>query len=416
MIYYNYLFFQLFHYYTIDQLIKKKKIVFNIKMIKKSTNKVLVLSLFFLVILSCRINNDYPWTNIALDEIINNNTDKLVLVDFETEWCVWCDRLDTDTYTDQRVIEFAKKNLISKKIDAEKNNGPQQKKKYRVMGYPTILLLDSEGNEIDRIVGYRPPEEFLNELNRIKNRENTLSDLITRYKQNINNSSVKIDLAEKYILMNLPDSARLLLDNIYSYQKKKHQLDFSVSFNLSQLYYKIRSLDRSIEILDQIVDSGVDSSDIAYFFRLLYKSKRSSDIDALLEYAELSENIDRKQKSYWQIIRILKKYKREPDLEAELYLKVIDLYTSDYKYLPSLLNSFSWRMTELEKNLDIALVKINKALEYGEDIKILDTKAEVLWKLNRSEEAVEIIEKCILSDPQNKYYKDQKKKFLSAST
>lgn len=385
-------------------------------MIKKSTNKVLVLSLFFLVILSCRINNDYPWTNIALDEIINNNTDKLVLVDFETEWCVWCDRLDTDTYTDQRVIEFAKKNLISKKIDAEKNNGPQQKKKYRVMGYPTILLLDSEGNEIDRIVGYRPSDEFLNELNRIKNRENTLSDLITRYKKNINNSSVKIDLAEKYILMNLPDSARSLLDNIYSYQKKKHQLDFSVSFNLSQLYYKIRSLDRSIEILDQIVDSGVDSSDIAYFFRLLYKSKRSSDIDALLEYAELSENIDRKQKSYWQIIRILKKYKREPDLEAELYLKVIDLYTSDYKYLPSLLNSFSWRMTELEKNLDIALVKINKALEYGEDIKILDTKAEVLWKLNRSEEAVEIIEKCILSDPQNKYYKDQKKKFLSAST
>ena len=385
-------------------------------MIKKSTNKVLVLSLFFSVILSCRINNDYPWTNIALDEIINNNTDKLVLVDFETEWCVWCDRLDTDTYTDQRVIEFAKKNLISKKIDAEKNNGPQQKKKYRVMGYPTILLLDSEGNEIDRIVGYRPPEEFLNELNRIKNRENTLSDLITRYKQNINNSSVKIDLAEKYILMNLPDSARSLLDNIYSYQKKKHQLDFSVSFNLSQLYYKIRSLDRSIEILDQIVDSGVDSSDIAYFFRLLYKSKRSSDIDALLEYAELSENIDRKQKSYWQIIRILKKYKREPDLEAELYLKVIDLYTSDYKYLPSLLNSFAWRMTELEKNLDIALVKINKALEYGEDIKILDTKAEVLWKLNRSEEAVEIIEKCILGDPQKQYYKDQKKKFLSAST
>ena len=385
-------------------------------MIKKSTNKVLVLSLLFLVILSCSINNDYPWTSIALDEIINDNTDKLVLVDFETEWCVWCDRLDTDTYTDQRVIEFAKKNLISKKIDAEKNNGPQQKKKYRVKGYPTILLLDSEGNEIDRIIGYRPPEEFFNELNRIKNRENTLSDLITRYKQSINNSSVKIDLAEKYILMNLPDSARSLLDNIYSFQKKKHQLDFSVSFNLSQLYYKIRSLDRSIEILDQIVESGVDSSDIAYFYRLLYKSKRSSDIDALLEYAELSENIDRKQKSYWQIIRILKKYKREPDLEAELYLKVIDLYTSDYKYLPSLLNSFAWRMTELEKNLDIALVKINKALEYGEDIKILDTKAEVLWKLNRSEEAVEIIEKCILSDPQNKYYKDQKKKFLSAST
>ena len=84
-------------------------------MIKKSTNKVLVLSLLFLVILSCSINKDYPWTSKAIDDIINDNTDKLDLVEFETEWCVWCDRLDTDTYSDQRVIEFAKKNLISKK-------------------------------------------------------------------------------------------------------------------------------------------------------------------------------------------------------------------------------------------------------------------------------------------------------------
>ena len=387
-----------------------------LKVAKRSINNILNISLLLFVIFGCGTKDHYPWTENPLDKIISNNQDKLVLLDFETDWCVWCDRLDADTYTDERVIDFAKQNLISKKIDAEKDSGPEQKKKYRVRGYPTILLLDTDGNEIDRIVGYRPPDEFLNELNRIKSRDNTISDLKYRHKQEPDHYPTQIALAKKYVLVNLPDSASQILDNLYDVQQNKSQLDFSVALILGQLYYQIGSLDRSIQILDQIVESGVDSSDTGYFFGLMYKARKTSDIDDLLQYADFSENKDRKKQSYWQIIRILKKQKRDPDLEAELYLKAIALYGSEYKYLPSLLNSFAWRMTVLEKNLDIALEKINEALESGEDLRILDTKAEVLWKLNRTEEAVQVIEKCIQGDPDKKHYRDQKTKFLGSAT
>ena len=364
----------------------------------------------------CENNVHYDWIDEPLDTIIINNDQKIILVDFETESCVWCDRLDADTFTDQRVIDFAKKNYISKKIDAEKGDGPEQKKKYRVRGYPTILFLDSQGVEIDRIVGYRPPEEFLSELNRIKNGDNTISEILARYKQNKHHYPTQIDLAEKYVTLNLPDSAKSVLDIIYFKQKKKSQLDFSVAFRVSKLYYSIGSLDNSIDLLDQIVDSGVDSSDSGYFYGLLYKAKRDNDTDKLLQYSYLTENVDRKKQAYWQIIRILRKEKKEPDLEADIYQKAVELYDSNYKYLPSLLNSFSKRMTQLEKKLDIALEKIDLALEYGEDIKMLDTKAEVLWKLKRIDEAVKVIEKCILLDPKKKYYSDQKNKFLGLAT
>ena len=364
----------------------------------------------------CENSVKYNWADEPLETIIIDNDEKIILVDFETESCVWCDRLDADTFTDQRVIDFANQNLISKKIDAEKGDGPEQKKKYRVKAYPTILFLDSKGLEIDRIVGYRPPEEFLSELNRIKNGDNTISEILARYKQNKHHYPTQIDLAEKYVTLNLPDSAKSILDDIYHKQKKKSQLDFSVAFRISKLYYRIGSLDTSIDLLDQIVDSGVDSSDSGYFYGLLYKAKRDTDTDRLLQYSYLTENIDRKKQAYWQIIRILRKEKKDPDLEADIYQKAVELYDSDYKYLPSLLNSFAWRMTQLEKKLDVALEKINMALEYGEDIKILDTKAEVLWKLKRIDEAVRIMEKCILLDPQKKYYKDQKNKFLGSAT
>ena len=137
-----------------------------------------VLFSFLLFNKGCKNNVQYNWAEDSLEKIISNNNNKLILVDFETESCVWCDRLDADTFTDEKVIAFARENLISKKIDAEKGAGPDQKKKYRVRGYPTILFLDKQGVEIDRIVGYRPPEEFLIELNRIKNGENTLSKII----------------------------------------------------------------------------------------------------------------------------------------------------------------------------------------------------------------------------------------------
>jgi len=382
----------------------------------RTTKNILALCIILLFVSGCDDRASYVWNENSLDEIINKNDDKIILVDFETDWCVWCDRLDKDTYTDQGVMEFAEKNLISIKIDAEKNDGPEQKKKYRVRGYPTILLLDPSGNELDRIVGYRPPKEFLEELIRIKGGENTLTDLLAQHRRKLEDYPIQLSLSKKFISLNLPDSARKHLDNVYTYQQNKSQLDFSISLKLSQMYYQIGPLDRSIDLLEEIIGSGIDSSDTAYFYRLLYKARKNSDIDELYGYVNLSENVERKKQSYWQMIRILKKQKKNPELEADFYLKVIALYDSDYKYLASLLNSFAWRMTELEKNLDLALEKIDLALEFGEDIRILDTKAEVLWKLGLTEEAIKVIKKCIERDPNKKYYKDQKNKFLGLTT
>ena len=63
------------------------------------------------------------------------------------------------------VISFALNNLVSFKIDAEKDYGVELVKKYNVSAYPTIIFLDDKGGEIDRIVGYLPPDKFLKELN-----------------------------------------------------------------------------------------------------------------------------------------------------------------------------------------------------------------------------------------------------------
>jgi thiol:disulfide interchange protein DsbD len=100
----------------------------------------------------------------AYDEAITaaKKNKQPVMIDFYADWCGWCKRLDSDTYVDKDVVALAQ-DFVSLKIDADAEKSISSK--YKVVGLPTILFIDSNGNEIHRVVGYRPPEDFVKEMN-----------------------------------------------------------------------------------------------------------------------------------------------------------------------------------------------------------------------------------------------------------
>ena len=104
---------------------------------------------------------------------------KLVLLDFTgSDWCGWCIKLHNEVFSKPEFAEYAKKNLIlvevdfprKKKLSAEqtKANGALQQK-YKIEGYPTIIVLDGEGKQVDRL-GYMPggPKAFIAGLEKLK--------------------------------------------------------------------------------------------------------------------------------------------------------------------------------------------------------------------------------------------------------
>jgi thiol:disulfide interchange protein DsbD len=102
--------------------------------------------------------------NIAELEAAIKASNKPVMLDFWAEWCVSCKELDNFTFTDPAVIdELSKYTLL--KADVTKNNADDQAlmKKFNVFGPPALIFWDKDGNRdaSKRIVGYKPPEEFL---------------------------------------------------------------------------------------------------------------------------------------------------------------------------------------------------------------------------------------------------------------
>lgn len=82
---------------------------------------------------------------------------KPIMVDFYTEWCGWCKKLDSDTYTNPNVQKLAEK-FICVKVDADKP--PNIASRYGVSGYPTVIFLNSSGTAVEKIVGYKAPAPF----------------------------------------------------------------------------------------------------------------------------------------------------------------------------------------------------------------------------------------------------------------
>ena len=93
---------------------------------------------------------------------------KPVMIDFFTEWCTYCKKLDKETFSDQKVIRESER-FIPVKFDATKST-PEIREviaDYNIVGYPTIVFIDSEGNR-QKVTGFVTAEELLETMKGIE--------------------------------------------------------------------------------------------------------------------------------------------------------------------------------------------------------------------------------------------------------
>lgn len=101
------------------------------------------------------------YTTEAYETALNNH-DRIV-IDFYADWCIPCKELDALTFSDSEVIK-ALSEFSAFKVDMTKTMSDETaviRDKFNIVGMPTVLLINSEGEEIHRITGFVDAEEFL---------------------------------------------------------------------------------------------------------------------------------------------------------------------------------------------------------------------------------------------------------------
>jgi thioredoxin-related protein len=113
---------------------------------------------------------------VAQDRAYAEN--RLVLLNFTgSDWCGWCIKLKNEVFNTPEFNAFAERHLMLVEVDFPKRKplAPQQLaankalgNRYGIQGYPTIVLLNSKGNEVGRL-GYVQggPKAFLAQVRQL---------------------------------------------------------------------------------------------------------------------------------------------------------------------------------------------------------------------------------------------------------
>lgn len=87
---------------------------------------------------------------------------KPIFVDAYAVWCGPCKWMARNIFTDPEVASFYNENFINVQLNMEKDEGLLFSRTYRVNAYPTLLYFDSDGKPVQREMGAKMKDHFIN--------------------------------------------------------------------------------------------------------------------------------------------------------------------------------------------------------------------------------------------------------------
>lgn len=104
---------------------------------------------------------DNPKWNEVLEIAAKEN--KLIFIDCYTTWCGPCKALAKDVFPQKNVGDYMNPKFINVKMDMEKGDGIELHKRYKkyIPGFPTMMIINSKGEVLHEVVGYKSPEELI---------------------------------------------------------------------------------------------------------------------------------------------------------------------------------------------------------------------------------------------------------------
>lgn len=349
------------------------------------------LFLFISLFISCSEKpNTYPWLKGSYLEAPKDG--KITLIDFWSEGCGPCRRMNKHTFTDETIIQYSKENFHSYKYDAWIEINKDVTKKFVKNGVPLIVFLDEEGNEIERITEFMWPEEYLGELQRIVQGDGTFAKVKASYEKDTEN-----------------------LEFLYEYACKLEQKEGTLNPEVTSLF---TNCTEKAEPGSYIYDFALFRLSIGHLWNNKNPNLLKAHIDTIAYRDFTIEGQEKVAKFYRKNNKI--------DELVGFYLntlpKVYEFIENekDYRYL-SILNETAWYLYEYDREIDIALKAIEYALELSipvgkekEDVADYnDTYAYLLLTKSRYDEALVAINNSIKLMPDKKEFQKTKNLILA---
>ena len=240
----------------------------------------ILIPFFLILVFGTSLFSEVDFKDISLEQafVIAKQNDKKIMIDFYTDWCAPCKLLDSVIFQDSTISSFINSNYISIKIDAEKGSGPDIMAKFKIpKSYPTVLLLNYDAVEIDRINGLGPKEQFLNNIRDYSENRNTLTDYLSQIKSGNNDIQLKLKIANKYFSRHDFKKAITYYEQVII--EDPNIMDEFIWYQLANAYFRIGNLNEAEKSVSKSIEINGDVKFIKDFLKRIENEINNQNTD-----------------------------------------------------------------------------------------------------------------------------------------
>lgn len=186
---------------------------------------------------------------------------KLVMIDFYTSWCTFCRKLDEECMGDERVAKLINEEFVAARLDAEIQKAAARR--YRPVGFPTVIFTTHLGDEIFRFSGYRTPDQVYEVVKTVQEVGPRVTELHERLDENRKDFEAHRELGRLYSELGLSDKACEHLDDARR-NAPDEAAEREILFLVARARLAAKECDEAADILEDLIDDAGESSPAAW--------------------------------------------------------------------------------------------------------------------------------------------------------
>ncbi len=306
-------------------------------------------------------------------------------------------------------------------MDAEKGEGKELAKEFKVKGYPTFIMVNGAGETLDRWAGYEK-KYFIETLDDAMTDLSTIEDKLASYEKKPTARIAEVlgryssSLDEYVNAVNYYGTAQKIKDtpsDDYTYEIFKN-----TSYGLEGEHFTFEDV---LVAADNVVKSQTAEPEevVRTAISVTRMAKKNNRLDIIGPYIETGLKItsqadDPEAKDAYNQLMVEKSLHITGDKKAAVKYKMATM-SDGWLEDAGKLNGFCWWCFENSVNLEDAERLSRKSVELADPGRRkamnLDTLAEICNALDNCHEAVELIKMAMAEDPESKHYPEQLERF-----
>lgn len=127
-----------------------------------------------------------------------------VMIEFYTSWCLYCGKLEKETFGNPEVVSLAKE-FVCAKLDADVQKTAAAR--YEPEGYPTVVFASPKGEEILKVSGFREAGPFLTVMKAVHEQGPRINEYLARIDKSSKDIEAQEGLGRIYLDLGLAEPA-----------------------------------------------------------------------------------------------------------------------------------------------------------------------------------------------------------------